>query len=142
MKIIPKNGTNCYLLKVWSKNEYFYDCNWLYLKLKPEDLIRLDYIKGLFKEGKDKAGNLYRISFLNNHGTAWLDDETLPADFVEMLGELDDDTLEIEPIEEIEDSTFHCIVEIEIMNIDEYGISFSCFLKDSDTELETQTLEI
>jgi hypothetical protein len=142
MKITPKSKTNCFLLKVRSKTGFYYGCNWVYIKLKPEDLVWLDYIKRLFKNEKEKDGNLHEISFLNNLDTAWLEDDKLPPDFVEMLEKLDDETLEIEPITEIEDDMFLCDVEIVIMKVDEYGIYFTCFFKDSDIELETHTLKI
>lgn len=125
-----------------SKTGYYYGCNWVYFKLKPKDIVRLDYIKRLFKNEKKKVGNLHEISFLNNFDTAWLEDDKLPSDFVEMLEKLDDETLEIEPIAEIKDVMFHCDVEIVIMKVDEYGISFTCFFRDSDIELETHTLKI
>src|ERR1035438_1170290 len=141
MIITPKSKTNCFLLKVRPETGYYYGCNWVYLKIKPDDLVLFDYMKLLFKNEKEKFGNLHEISFLNNLDIAWLEDDKLPAVFVDMLKKLDDETLEIEPISELDDVSFHCDVEKVLVKVDS-GISFFCFFKESDIFLETHKLEI
>ena len=144
-KIVKKEGTNCFLIKVWVQDEYFTDVNWLYLKLTPKDVVYLKSLDSILKQTKEQVKNLYQFVLLNSCKIEWLYEDDYTDEMRDAFELLDDEVLEIEPIEEFEgedSENFFDYTELAMIHVDEYGVYWRAYRKDSYVKFESQTLPI
>lgn len=147
-KITKKEGTNCFLIKVYSSNEYYTDTNWLYLKLEPKDIVYLKSLDNILKQTKETIKNLYQLVLWNSCKIWWINEESFTEEMIDAFEKFSDECSELEDIESIpefeskDSESYYTYTECDMMKIDEWGLSFYCQLKNSETSLEALTLPI
>lgn len=144
--------TGCYLIKVFSNDEYFNDCNWLYVEFAEELRREIGSTHELILQGKKLLSeSLYAIKLWCN-APYWLHDEELltsencdghfPERTVDPLN-FEGDCVEVAKMPEDELNEIGEIrADVCQLIVDDSDFRFECYLKNTNILLYSGSMEV
>lgn len=155
LNIKLKQGTGCYILKVFCNDDYFNDCNYAYVELTDETKEAGYRGYEFYRDGQKRFGeyNLGAIKLRYGFNVTWLhNDETSSEDEIKdfdcILPDIEKGVTvwEVERISDDEidrvNDTMDLRTESDHMGVDEYGVMFDCYVKHCDIKLYTESIDI
>ena len=143
--------TDCYIIRVYSNDEYFNDCNWLYVELSEELKREISITHELILQGKKLLPeSMYAIKLWCN-APYWLHDAEL------LTSENCDDHFPkraIDPLNCKEDYKEVTKMEVEInatgeicadacqLVVDDFDFRFQCYVKNTNILLYSESMEV
>jgi len=147
-----KVPTGCYLLKVYSDDEYFNECNWLYVEITDRPKREILAAHDLVLQGKKSiSDSMYAIKLWCS--AAWWihEDELLTNDNCD--SELPDGVIDVMNLDEgcheivkLPEKDLELIDEIradvEQLIVDEHDFRFQCYVKNTSILLYSESINV
>ena len=144
--------TGCYLIRVYSNDEYFNDCNWLYVELTNELKFEIEIAHDLILQGKKLLPqSMYAIKLWCNapywlHNDEILNSENCDHPFPERAIDPLTDERNIIEVAKMTEDELNEVAEIRAdacqLIVDEPGYSFQCCVKNTNVLLYSKSVQL
>lgn len=144
--------TGCYLIKVFSNDEYFNDCNWLYVEFSEELRREIGSAHELILQGKKMLPeSMYAVKLWCN-APYWIHDDELltsencdghfPGRGIDPLN-CKGDSIEVAKMSEDELNEIGEIrVDVCQLIVDDFRFRFECYVKNTNILLYSESMEV